>query len=446
MYVLFQRFHIRALPASVSLWLVYGLFFVAGVAQAAIVPLLPRMSAHFGLSASQTALLLALPGLATLAVSVPSGIAADRIGARRVSLGAGALLCLACAAQALPSLAAVLVGRIVFGVAFGVVWTSGMAWLADLNEARGETGPPTLGPAVTCSSVGIMLGPAVGGVLAQHIGLGAPFAVIAIAAAVIVMPLAAGTRSVKRATPAPTVEPADLPLEVAYFQPRVNDGGGRGAIFTPRVLLALARRPQVAAAAGALVVSGAVSSASQLLVSGGLHRLGLSTGRIGLAFSVAAVCYIAVSSVIVRLGPRAQTLRFNALSAAALALALVPALASTGAVALVMALMLSAGPRAVISTIAYNLASQREDEDPAHPGSDGVVFGMLNGAWAAATVLMPLVAGAVEQTAGIEVAYLAVIVPSLALAIWLLAGAAARVPLLRGRLSGVGLRGWRGLG
>ena len=439
--MVFQRFHVRSLPPSVSLWLVYGLFGVAGVAQAAIVPLLPRMSAHFGLSASQTALLLALPGLATLAVSVPSGIAADRIGARRVTLSAGALLCLACAAQAMPSLAVVLVGRIVFGVAFGVVWTSGMAWLADLDEARGGSG---LGPAVTCSSVGIMLGPAVGGVLAQHIGLGAPFAVIALAAALIVVPLAVGTSSVKRARPAPPVQAADLPLEIAYFQPPLSEGGGRGGIVTPRVLLALARRPRVAAAAGALVVSGAVSSASQLLVSGGLHRLGLSTGRIGLAFSVAAVCYIAVSAVIVRLGARAQTLKFNAVTTAALAVALVPALASTGTVALVIALMLTAGPRAVISTIAYNLASQRSDQDPAHPASDGVVFGMLNGAWAAATVLMPLVAGAVEQAAGVEVAYLAVIIPSLAVAGWLLSGATSRVLLPRGLR--VGLRGGRGLG
>jgi MFS family permease len=138
-----------------------------------------------------------------------------------------------------------------------------------------------------------------------------------------------------------------------------------------------------------------------------------------LAFSVAAVCYIAVSSVVVRLGTRAQTLKFNALSTAALAVALVPALASTGTAALVIALMLSAGPRAVISTIAYNLASQRSDQDPAHPGSDGVVFGMLNGAWAAATVLTPLLAGAVEQAAGVEVAYLAVIIPACLIAGWL---------------------------
>ena len=429
--MLFQRFHVRPLPARVSLLLVYGLFLAAGVAQAAIVPLLPRMSAAFGLSASQTALLLALPGLATLAVSVPSGIAADRIGARRVTLGAGALLCLACVAQSMPSLAALLTGRIVFGVAFGVVWTSGMAWLADLDAARGGSG---LGPAVTCSSVGIMLGPAVGGVLAQHIGLGAPFAVIAVASAVIVAPLALGTTAARPAIPAPPVEPADLPLEIAYFQPRVNDGP---APVTPRRLLALARRPRVAAAAGALVVSGAVSSASQLLVSGGLHRLGLSTGRIGLAFSASAVCYIAVSAVIVRMRGRAQTLKFNALTTAVLALALLPALADRGAVTLVLALMLTAGPRAVISTIAYSLAAgQRSDGG----GSDGVVFGILNGAWAAATVLMPLMAGAVQQAAGDDVAYLAVVMPSLAVAGLLVAGAATRMPVLR-----IGLRGGGGL-
>ncbi|HEY1566016.1 MAG TPA: MFS transporter [Solirubrobacteraceae bacterium] len=437
--MVFRRFFSRSFPASVSIWLVYGLFLIAGVASAAIVPLLPRMSAHFGLSASQTALLLALPGLATLAVSVPSGIAADRIGARGVTIGAGALLCLACAAQALPSLAAVLAGRIVFGVAFGVVWTSGMAWLADLNEARGGSG---LGAAVTCSSMGVMLGPAVGGVLAQHIGLGAPFAVIAIAAAVIVMPLALGTTTMRWTSPAPAVAASDLPLEIAYFQPPVSDSPGAGGSASPRALLALVRRPRVAAAAGALVVSGAVSSASQLLVSGGLHRLGLSTDRIGLAFSVAAVCYIVVSSVVVRLGDRVQTLKFNALSTAALAVALVPALASTGIVALVMALILTAGPRAVIGTIAYNLASQRDDD----PGSDGVVFGMLNGAWAASTVLVPLLAGVVEQAAGIELAYLAVIMLSLGIAVWLLAGVAGQVWLLRDRAPRVGLRGWRGLG
>jgi MFS family permease len=391
-----------------QLWLVYALFFAAGVAQAAIVPLLPRLTGRFDLSASQAALLLALPGLATLAVSVPSGLAADRLGARRVTLGAGALLCLSCLAQAAPSLPFLLVGRIAFGVAFGVVWTTGMAWLAELGEAAGRSG---MGTAVTGSSVGIMVGPAVGGILAQQAGLGAPFAAIAAATALLIAALFAGTAGTD-AAPQQPVAPIDLPLDIVYSQPAVRDHPG----ITLRGLLAVARRPEVSAAAGGLIISGAVSSASQLLVSGDLHRLGLSTGRIGLAFSAAAVCYIAVSAAVVRLGARAHTLRFNALATAALAGALLPALAGDGLVALLAALMLTAGPRAVISTIAYSLAS---DQRPRDGGGDGVVFGMLNGAWAAATVMMPLLAGTAEQHAGSRAGYLAVIIPSCVVAAWL---------------------------
>jgi MFS transporter, DHA1 family, solute carrier family 18 (vesicular amine transporter), member 1/2 len=407
--VLRPRITRLALPALAQLWLVYALFFAAGVAQAAIVPLLPRLSGRFDLSASQAALLLALPGLATLAVSVPSGLAADRLGARRVTLGAGALLCLSCMAQAAPSLPSLLVGRIVFGVAFGVVWTTGMAWLAELGEAAGRSG---MGPAVTGSSVGIMVGPAVGGILAQHAGLGAPFAAIAAATALLIAALFGGTAETDGASEQP-VAPIDLPLDIVYSQPVVRD---RPPGIAPRALWAVARRPRVCAAAGGLVVSGAVSSASQLLVSGDLHRLGLSTGRIGLAFSAAAVCYIVVSAAVVRLGARAHTLRFNALATAALAGAMLPALAGDGLVALLAALLLTAGPRAVISTIAYSLASDRRSGDG---GGDGVVFGLLNGAWAAATVMMPMLAGAAEQHGGSRAGYLAVIVPSCAVAAWL---------------------------
>ena len=82
---------------------------------------------------------------------MPAGLAADRFGARRVTLGASVLLLLSCLLQAAPSLTALLLGRLVFGIAFGVVWTSGMAWLADFDDGGGGS---RLGPTVTCSSVG----------------------------------------------------------------------------------------------------------------------------------------------------------------------------------------------------------------------------------------------------------------------------------------------------
>jgi MFS family permease len=433
------------LPLAVRVGLVYALFFVAGVAQAVIVPLLPRLSARFALTATETALLLALPGLATLAVSVPAGLAADRFGARRVTLLAGLLMCLSSLAQVTPSLAALLAGRLAFGVAFGIVWTTGMAWLSDLDPGGGGR---RLGPSVTCSSVGIMVGPAVGGMLAEVAGLAAPFLAVAGIAAAVVVPLAVGVPEGRRRRPSDGSR-------------RRSDGSRRrGRARSWRSMLGLLRRPGVAAATGALVVCGAVSGVSQLLISSGLHRLGISTGRVGLAFSVSAVCYIAVSAGVVRLGRRAHTLRFNALATALLALALLPAAWGAGTAALMAALLLSALPRAAVSTIAYSLAAspvgriepEAGDEADGLAGDgatdadrrDGLVFGLVNGAWAAAMVLMPLLAGAMEQSGGPRAGYLAVILPSCAVAAWLLAhsrdggdtGPDGRVQRLRGRRRG----------
>jgi MFS family permease len=375
--------------------LVYGLFVVCGVAQSAIVPLLPHLSARYGLSASETALLLAVPGLATLAVSVPAGVAADRYGARRVTLAAGLMLCVSSLAQAGQSLALLMAGRVAFGIAFGVVWTTGVAWLAEIDDGAGGGRSARLGPSVTCSSVGVMFGPAVGGLLGQGAGPGLPFLLIAAVTAAVVVPLVLGSTSAGHrgtAAAAPRRRPESR-----------------------RTVLALVHRPGFGAAAGGLVVAGAVSGSSQLLITSGLHADGISTGRIGLAFSAAAVGYIAVSTAIVRLGERAETRRFNALATLLLALAMVPALTSGGAAALVVALVLCSVPRAAVSTIAYALPSLGD--------GDGYVIGILNGAWAGAMVLTPLLAGALEQQGGAQIGYLAVILPCAAIAAGLIAGA-----------------------
>lgn len=416
------------------LWSIYGLFFVAGVAQAAIVPLLPRLSAEHGLTASETGLLLALPGLATLAVSVPAGIAADRLGARRCTLLAGVVLCVSCLAEAAPSLSLLLVGRLLFGVAYGVLWTTGAAWLAELDS---EPGGSRIGPSVTCASVGMMVGPAVGGLVAGAGATGLPFVLIAVASAGVMVPLtiagagAGATAGDESAGCSESVELArsvdysgsvELASSVGYGEPVPYRGGRMSAIRTAL------QRPGVVAAMGALVVSGAVSSVSQLLISGALHHDGLSSGRIGLAFSLAAISYIAVSLTVVRLGARVRTLRFNALATAAMAVVLVPGLISGSATVLIATLMAASMPRAMVSTISYSLASaSSEANGGAGDGSaDGSVFGAINGAWAGSLVLTPLLAGALEQHGGARVGYLAVIVPALIIAIGLLMRARPR--------------------
>ncbi len=435
------------------LWSIYGLFFVAGIAQAAIVPLLPRLSAEHGLTPSETGLLLALPGLATLAVSVPAGFAADRLGARRCTLLAGVVLCVSCLAQAAPSLPALLAGRLLFGVAYGVLWTTGVAWLAELDT---EPGGSRIGPSVTCASVGMMVGPAVGGLVAGAGSTGLPFLLIAIGAAVVMVPLTiAGARAASargRVDDAPVIaagEAAELARSVGYSESvelarslgysesvelASTVGYGEPVPYAGPTspLRAALRRPGVVAAMGALIVSGAVSSVSQLLISGSLHHDGLSSGRIGLAFSLAAVAYIAVSLAVVRLGARARTLRFNALATAALALVLVPGLVSGSATVLIATLMVASMPRAVVSTISYSLASAGSAANAGAGGrsvdasADGSVFGAVNGAWAGSLVLAPLLAGALEQHGGAQVGYLAVIVPAIIIAVGLLLRARPR--------------------
>jgi hypothetical protein len=113
-------------------------------------------------------------------------------------------------------------------------------------------------------------------VLGRQAGGGLPFLLIAAVTAAVVLPLAVGS--------SPRRHPAmsGLPQDGDRLPPA---GGGSGV----RTILGLARLPGFSAAAGGLMVAGAVSGASQLLIAGGLHADGISPGRIGLAFSAAAI-------------------------------------------------------------------------------------------------------------------------------------------------------------
>jgi hypothetical protein len=180
---------------------------------------------------------------------------------------------------------------------------------------------------------------------------------------------------------------------------------------------------------GSLVVTGALSSGTQLLITRGLDADGLSTGRIGLIFSCCAVVYVAVSAGVVRIGPRLVTPWFNAVVAALGAASLAPALLGSSAPILVAALMLTALPRGALNVVAYALPGR----------SAGSVFGALNGVWGAATVLTPVAAGALVQHGGLDAGFLAVILSTGAIAfVLLLAARAVPSPARVLRLAGVG--------
>src|SRR3954454_8293771 len=309
----------------------YALMFVAAVAQTALVPLLPQLAEVDDLSTAMTAALIAAPGAATLAVALPSGAVADRFGARPVTLGAGVLLAAGVLAQAGPGTAWLLGGRLVFGVAYGIAWTTAVAWIAQ-HEHDDDTSSRRQAAIVTTAAAGVAAGPGLGALLAAHAGLAAPFVAAGAGAALVTVVLATAPtcgRPVSRERPAPARPLSSLA------------NAGRG----------------LAGGAVALALSGAANAVLQLLVPMQLHRTGASSETIGLAFSGAAGLYIAVSALVVRAGHRAVTPRVNALAALLLAVAFLPAGSSGTALAVLVTLALTVAPRATLSTIAYPLAT-----------------------------------------------------------------------------------------
>jgi len=385
-----MRFHLSA-ARRVTLG-VHAAVFMAAVGLNEIVPLLPRIGHRYGLSAAAIALLLAAPGIAMLALCVPIGALSDRFGARRLTLAGGVMLCVAAFGQALPTFGALIASRLLLGAAFGILFTSGLVWLARATDAAGSV---RLGATVTSASVGTVLGPALGGVLGQSAGIAAPFLLTGAVAALVATLLFCTPR--RLAPAARAIAPA-VPLRAAVAR--------------------AAREPTVLAATAALLISGVVASATQLLAPAELHRAGASAGTIGLIFSGASILYIIVSALVVWRGPRAVNVRVSALAALGAALSLAPGALRVGAVPVVLTLLIATFPRATLGTIAYPLATTRA----ARVGvGSGIAIGFLNAVWAGGIVISPLVAGALSQGFGPQGGYIGILAATTAGAVALLA-------------------------
>lgn len=367
---------------------VHGILLLASATQTALVPLLPELSHRHHLSAALSAFLIAAPGLATLAVSAPAGLIADRFGAKPVTVAAAVLLTLGAISQSLLTPAALTFGRLLFGLGYGIIWTTATTWLAD-TEATGMDGR-ALGAVATSSAAGLAAGPGIGGLTAQLFGLAAPFEIAAVAAALAALTLAREPRA--PASPAPA---RDSVRAMALEAPR-HAGVFVGAL--------------------ALGVVGAVNGVTQLLVPLDLHRAGISTAATGVVFSIAAIVYVIASGSVTRTR-RLFTIGAASLASLILPLSLLPATVSVTPTILVGVLFVSTVPRAVIGTIAFPLATRSAAEAGIARGS---VIGLLNSTWAVGLVLAPLGAGMLTGRGGMGAGYLAAIIPGVLAALWLI--------------------------
>ena len=372
---------------DLELRVLLALAFVNGLADSAIVPLLPSIRADLDLSAIGAGMLLATTTLAMLVVAMPVGYAANRFGTRRLLLLAASLMPLALGAQALAgSLPALLGARLLFGLSFGILWVIGPA-----RAAAGGRGAGGTGPLIAASGAGWLVGPVLAGGIADAAGWRTALAVLAVVTVplIVVVARCAAARGTSERV-------ASLRIRAAI-----------GLLRTNRTV------------AGAALVSallGVVNGVSGLLVPLALAANGLTAGGIGLAFGISAAVWIASAALVGRLRASAVHLRAVGIVIAVLALAwLVPAL-RLSTLALVAFLVVSAGCRSTINALVYAVGV-RASEGTTAP----MVTGVMNLAWAGMALVTPLVAGLAQTSGGVRFAFAATSAIALCVAVVMLA-------------------------
>jgi predicted MFS family arabinose efflux permease len=277
--------------------------------------------------------------------------------------------------------------RMLFGIGFGIVWTTGVAWL---GEVAGTSQARALSLTVTTAGLGGIAGPAFAGVAVERYGLAAPF----VACAVVTAAVLAGMFAI----PAHTGRRPETAVPLATTARRV--AGDRLVLVSLLVMM----------------LGGFVGGAVNLLTPLQLHRNGLSESSIGLVFSVAALTFIVSSAAVARLGERAASVRVACLSATAMAAALMLVAASTSSQA-VIGFLLARGP---ISALMFTITFPLGVVGARRAGiSLTAVAALLNIVWSAAALVGPIAAGALAQATSSQATYVCLIVSCLVAAAWM---------------------------
>ncbi len=138
------------------------------------VPVLPLLASDHGASAVGVGLLFAAYAAALVAFTPIAGLAVDRLGTRStmlVGLGALAAATLLLVVVAAPAL--LVAARALQGAAAAVTWTASLALIAETHPP--QTRGPAMGIALSAVGVGVLVGPPLGGALADWLGPHAPF-------------------------------------------------------------------------------------------------------------------------------------------------------------------------------------------------------------------------------------------------------------------------------
>lgn len=159
-----------------------------GLGRGFTVPVLPALALEFDANVAAAGLMVIAPMLGALAVTLPTGYLIDRVGRRGLLILAPAITSLSAflvlRAASYPELLAYLS---LGGIAQQMWQMSRLAAIAD-SSAQNRRGRQITGMA-SAGRVGTLMGPLLGGLTGELLGVRVPFAIYGVAAALAVVPM-----------------------------------------------------------------------------------------------------------------------------------------------------------------------------------------------------------------------------------------------------------------
>lgn len=258
-----------------------------------ISPVLPLFAKTFGVGAALAGLSISIFGAARLLTNLPAGFLSDRFGRRALLVGGPVIVTISSILSGLsPNFWMLIASRFVAGAGSAMYMTGAMVLIADV------TAPGNRGRVMSIYQgsilLGVSLGPAVGGGVAEIAGVRAPFYVVGALAGIATvwsflrMPSMAARVTLVGDEPVPELDPDREPTrEDGEFDP------GRGTIRLVRSLMA---RPEFALVCvlNMAIFLTRTGGRLTLLPLVGEEKVGLSFGELGAIFTMMTVLNLLV--------------------------------------------------------------------------------------------------------------------------------------------------------
>ena len=172
---------IERLRVEEKLLVLCGATFLVMAGQGVVSPVLPLYASEFNVGTAMVGLTITTFAAARLLLNVPAGMLSDRFGRRVILIGGPAITSIGMIGSGLAgSIWTLLAWRFVAGAGSALYMGGAMVYLIDI--ARPDQLSRYVATNQWALSLGVSLGPGIGGLVAERWGLSAPFFVVGVTA------------------------------------------------------------------------------------------------------------------------------------------------------------------------------------------------------------------------------------------------------------------------